>query len=417
MKNLIFILLFITGYSLHGQTISMADLQEKVFDVGKSEHLTKNGTFNFECDCCSGKILFNADTTFYTIGNCGNKERLYTGTFELKDDELILSTFNAEVTKIYNEQKEFDESQPQYYYKDTIIPPSKEIFKASYRNGRWQFSNSVLDLHLLPAVDDYSDALNKVTEDKRDKRIQHAVNKNIDPFEGIIGFSSENDSLIIDRGLSKLNTASIEFGDDNTPYEINIRYSEGTVYYAPNGKFKIFSFIGDSCGAHCTGVYASYIQYRSGTWNLDAPFSGITDIKQNDSGLYIITEELWFGGLNGGFELYLSLYDLRQGVLEPVPFETSELPVRAKFLFDEHIKALTFISNWRLDVHRSLSFEPITNKVRYSYVINESNDSYLEEYIPKKAENEAILAKGEFILKGNKITDFKESYEIIRIPD
>ncbi|HYD92259.1 MAG TPA: hypothetical protein VEA37_12320, partial [Flavobacterium sp.] len=263
MKNLTFIL-FIIAYSLHGQTISMADLQEKVFDFGKSEHLTKNGTFKFECDCCSGKILFNSDTTFYAVDKCENKERLYTGTFELKDNELILSTFNAEVTKIYNEQKEFDESQPQHYYKDTIITPSKEIFKASFRNGRWQLSNSILDLHLLPAGDDYGDALNKITEDRRDKRIQHTVNKSIDPFEGIIGFSSENDSLIIDRYLKKLNAEFTEsYGDVEYAGYLG-GYHEGHVTYAPDNSFKIFVFDGESCGAHCSSMYYSIIQYASG---------------------------------------------------------------------------------------------------------------------------------------------------------
>src|SRR5690606_13569867 len=56
--------------TIYALPIKLIDLQEKIFEIGSVTHFTDTCSFYFECDCCSGELIFNADSTFYYKDYC-----------------------------------------------------------------------------------------------------------------------------------------------------------------------------------------------------------------------------------------------------------------------------------------------------------------------------------------------------------
>ena len=104
-------------------TFTTDHLKEKVFSEGASYHFTDSCDFNFECDCCAGNLVFNADLTFYYTFKCIGDETFCPGNYEIKADRLLLHYNGSVITKEYNWENDIDSTSIDFFWKDTIIDP------------------------------------------------------------------------------------------------------------------------------------------------------------------------------------------------------------------------------------------------------------------------------------------------------
>lgn len=244
------------------------------------------------------------------------------------------------------------------------------------------------------------------------------------PLDGIYEYSPQNDSLIISRYMTHLNQQFVEYDEDGNRYEINARYNDAQVVYAPDDAFKVFCFSGDQCGAHCNSMFTSVTQYASGVFERDSGFSTIVSLQKIGEGLYAVVSSDWSGGLMGGSSLGLSIYTLGRNSLEAEQMFNSGTgwPGSIAVNYGDSTYSFSINSPWWGDYDRfSLRFDPKTYKISYSYTYSKGYDNDYADYIPKnvrpKDDNaEAVQITGEFILDKGEITKFKEQFEKIKLP-
>lgn len=98
-------------------------LVNKAFAEGAIHHFKDQCSYDFECDCCSGKILFNEDSSFYHMSFCMSDMDVSEGEFYLLGDTLFLSYSGYCVSQEYNWENEVDTSAVDYFLGDTIFEP------------------------------------------------------------------------------------------------------------------------------------------------------------------------------------------------------------------------------------------------------------------------------------------------------
>lgn len=100
------------------------DLKGKIFEIGSKTHFTDTCAFYFECDCCSGELLFDSEISFYYLDYCMSDQTLRKGTYKIENGQLVLSYGAKCVSKNYNYENEIDTSAVDFIMTDTIV---KEI--------------------------------------------------------------------------------------------------------------------------------------------------------------------------------------------------------------------------------------------------------------------------------------------------
>lgn len=100
------------------------DFKGKVFEIGNKTHFTDTCAFYFECDCCSGELLFDTERSFYFLDYCMSDQTLRKGSYKIESGQLILNYGAKSVSKKYNYENEIDTSVVDFFMSDTIV---KEI--------------------------------------------------------------------------------------------------------------------------------------------------------------------------------------------------------------------------------------------------------------------------------------------------
>jgi hypothetical protein len=116
--------------------LTKSDLSNKTFEIGSSTHFTDTCGFYFECDCCSGDLIFSSDSTFYSIDYCMSDQSVSEGTYKISGNILTLKYSGICVSKVYNWENEMDTSAVDYFIKDTINKPHSIKFTAELCNNK-----------------------------------------------------------------------------------------------------------------------------------------------------------------------------------------------------------------------------------------------------------------------------------------
>ena len=116
--------------------LTKSDVNNKTFKIGSSTYFTDTCRFHFECDCCSGDLIFSSDSTFYSIGYCMSDQSISEGTYKLNGDILTLNYSGISVSKVYNWEHETDTLAVDYFIKDTINKPHSIKFTAELCNNK-----------------------------------------------------------------------------------------------------------------------------------------------------------------------------------------------------------------------------------------------------------------------------------------
>ncbi|MEL1244285.1 hypothetical protein AAEO56_08450 [Flavobacterium sp. DGU11] len=411
MKKALFILLsLISALSLAAQELN--PLANTVYKFGDKKAVTAKNTTS---ECSLQHILFNADSTFYSTTRCNRIETLASGRYVLNKETLVLSFANTVVLK------SFDTGLGHNIYTDTLVKPSTLTVKAFTKKKQLQFKDS--QNLLIPSGENYDNQLAGITEDNRIVRLDRATKSNITVFEGT-DFSAKYDSIIIQRGLDKLNgEMALDYFDEENKISgsINGGYYEGNVHYSPDGLFKIFVFTGDSCGAHCSNIFESYVQFASGKVSDDVGFADILSLEKYDKDTYISIDSSWSGGTIGGNTLSLSLFSIENNSLtfHPLIYAAEAEPALQRFVDYQQPQFSIFSPWWASDLGK-IEYDSALHKVNYSYMDSGSDPESLAKYIPEDKlhfkSDEGLLVTGEFTIENGELTDFKEVYKIQKVP-
>ena len=117
------------------------DLQNKMFDIGDKSHFTDSCSFYFECDCCSGNLIFNSDSSFYYKSYCVADVSFTNGQYSISNDTISLHFSGHSTTEAYNWDHEIDSSAVEYYITDTTFTPTTYNYRVELCNGKLKLIN------------------------------------------------------------------------------------------------------------------------------------------------------------------------------------------------------------------------------------------------------------------------------------
>lgn len=101
--------------------LEIDDLKGKVFEIGSQTHFTDTCAFYFECDCCSGELLFDSKLNFYYLDYCMSDQTLRKGSYKIENGQLVMNYGAKCVSKKYNYENEIDTSAVDFFMTETIV--------------------------------------------------------------------------------------------------------------------------------------------------------------------------------------------------------------------------------------------------------------------------------------------------------
>lgn len=120
IRTIAFFLCFLTA----GTTLGQVKLTNKVYESGSKTHFDnyKKCEFYFECDCCSGKLLFTTSTNFVLVNYCSSDFVVTKGTYKITDEQVTLNSDGSRIDVKYNWEREVNpEAEPAYFVNDSTI--------------------------------------------------------------------------------------------------------------------------------------------------------------------------------------------------------------------------------------------------------------------------------------------------------
>jgi|GEM_PF-2583705 len=173
----------ITEPTLDLNSIDYEYLQSKVFEVGSVYDFTDSCVFYFECDCCSGELIFNADSSFYYSDYCMSDQTILFGKYFLEKQILHLNFSGIQVAQIYNYENEIDTSAIDYFMEDTVIQANQTQYKLELCNNKLKLKR--VDKNFLAVETDEDPSLtikylNKEGFIKRYQKIKDSLANQVD---------------------------------------------------------------------------------------------------------------------------------------------------------------------------------------------------------------------------------------------
>lgn len=109
----------------------------KVFEEGQKYHFgnIKKCEFFFECDCCSGKLIFPSTNNYYLIRYCMGDITVTPGNYEYSNNVLTIKSDGRRISKEYDYESDPDASNPPYELKDSTITKYDINYKIDECNG------------------------------------------------------------------------------------------------------------------------------------------------------------------------------------------------------------------------------------------------------------------------------------------
>ena len=164
--------------------INVADLKKKIFDIGSKTHFTDTCAFYFECDCCSGDLIFNNDSTFYLKDYCVSDETVTFGHYSITNNIISLDYSGLYVSKTQNEA---DTSQISYFETDTVIKPISLKYIPSLCNDKIMLTEQNGKELAISTHSEYDSAIKQLKADNfidRLKKLKTAANIGFKKWRG-----------------------------------------------------------------------------------------------------------------------------------------------------------------------------------------------------------------------------------------
>ena len=399
------------------QQLKMNDL---CFECGDNVFLKDSCSFYFECDCCSETLIFYNEETFYSFIQCVEKTSVTKGTYSINNDEIEFRYCGVTAYKEEIDTVGIIHSGRNIIYSEEVRDPfilTEKIDKCGDKIILIDKEHKQRCIQLEKQVSGY-----EIFDDYYIERLDLLEVKYFDLLENLNVYSRDLDDIILKK-IDQIEGAKFIYFDDEHSEIVarsNGTAGEGKVIYSPDDKFKIFSFSGEGCGAHCSGSYVAMIQFQSGKL-AKIRLAGVNSIIKTGDNMYAIIQTEWDGGTMGSRSKKVKIITLENDTVFFIPFvfESSEIEKSFNY-FEEYSRDYIYFSNyWWMPCPLSLDYCAETGKFYYSYGINNYDTEILERIVEKFPEsatlknNEAVCIKGEFTLTNNKISNHSEKYSII----
>ncbi len=151
-------------------------------------------------------------------------------------------------------------------------------------------------------------------------------------------------------------------------------YTDGNIVYAPDGKFKIFVFEGNDCGAHCSTFYSAFIHIPSKNKDLikSIDLLPVTGIYKLPDEKYLILQK----GIDGGGNLIddivqatLLSFKGREITEHPIVYPNAiNKPKKCLYLLQSEVLTDNFNSGSNT---AQINFDPKNRRLNYHYLSSE----------------------------------------------
>jgi hypothetical protein len=288
---------------------------------------------------------------FYEVNYCLGETTVEKGKYFVSNDSLKLVFSGLLVTKSYNWEREFDKDLPEYSYHDDIWPTRTKQFALSLCDGKMFFSSEKLETVGIASEDSPENIDSTWDREKFMERLDYLEVKKGGILEGFQVYNPKLDTIILDKMHQILDTNFIDFDKTGKLKRNSLigGYDEdsGKVVYAPDNSFKVFTFSGDGCGAHCNGAYYSVIQTQTGKF-IETGFKEVYDILKTGENQYVIFQKSWSGGTAGrDYRILQNIRIKNDSFFSPV-FHFKNPEIKKKYQLNE-INGVTILTDFKLN--------------------------------------------------------------------
>ncbi len=154
------------------------DFKRKVFEIGSKTHFTDNCSFYFECDCCSGDLIFTSASTFYYIDYCISDKTMRTGTYNTINDKISLNFGGQVVSREYNYENEFDTSAIDFFMRDTLINSIKIDYLISLCDKKIKLIDEKYGDYAIETESNFEDIMNNLEKELFIEQFDKLTNEN-----------------------------------------------------------------------------------------------------------------------------------------------------------------------------------------------------------------------------------------------
>lgn len=146
--------------------LAKSDLEKSIFEYGSKDHFKDSCSFDFACDCCSGKIIFNSDSTFFYVDYCMSDQTVSKGTYTIDDNMLHLQYGAFCVSRKYNYENEVDTSAIDYFMTDTTVSKTQLDFAISKCDDKIMLTDEVNEYYGLETQSSYNDMMKYMEKER-----------------------------------------------------------------------------------------------------------------------------------------------------------------------------------------------------------------------------------------------------------
>ena len=426
--SFILLILFVSNVCL-SQT---ASLKGKHFKVAKAARFNDSCDFDLEGDCGVQDLNFHDGQVFTWVNECYDNSVSY-GNYVVENDKVWLYFSSTLLLQLETEELVNAKYQSGWKYQEKEIERDTVLFTISKCNNRLKlagkFYYNVVGIALKsfnPSAK-YNEQLQNLISMARSYALQE-----IDLLKLPWGYDKQSEEEFAAAYLERLYSIpwAIEVDNDTTDvgklinYSPNEFWNEAIVLHSPDSVFKVFSFSGDGCGAHCSGVYETIIQFKKSK-KLSRIYEGeVESILQLNDTSYLFISKAWAGGTTGGGSKGLSAYTISNDSLIPFNFakictdtnnvlstyynhkwdDFNQFGVWSYWYQDEPQLTVTKIDKNSFSIEFQNGLEFYSEDLSYKKFIP---DSVLEKC---ETQDHLLYVKGSFLISNGKMTDFSETY-------
>lgn len=403
----------------------------KHFVLSSLERSIDDCSFELDCECCWEDLLLFDNGHFYQLNKCGNG-KLCFGTYALKEGAYELEYSQHFISNIPAEKKD----PPNFISNricmlDSIRKESERFLISACESGQKIISQDERSIGFESKEDsEHFEDANEV--------YKHLFDLAYCKWLGENDWQKEYPNYTLEDGHAFAKKA-FDILDCNMDYYIEGSevfdhlsiggYHNYTIRYAPDSAFRIFTFIGEDCGAHCNGMYSNLVQFENTTWDKYRDAQVDTILPFTDS-LYIIHSTAQWTGTMGGTSKGFKI--VKNGVDNLVPIQITPVITDSTSMLSKYFGSPYESYEFRIYNHWSAPDLVLNTtvlhsgvNVNYEYMFDYSFYESLEHKIPpkiyarysKSGGSLHLNVKGDFTIANGGIVDFKEEYELLKESD
>ena len=133
------------------------DLKGKVLEIGSKTHFKDTCAFYFECDCCSGQLLFDSEMSFYYLDYCMSDQTLRKGNYTIENGQLVMNYGAKCVSRKYNYENEIDTSAVDFFMTDTIVKEISVTYSITFCENKIKLTDQLQENIAIEVKSNFSE--------------------------------------------------------------------------------------------------------------------------------------------------------------------------------------------------------------------------------------------------------------------